>query len=176
MQKGLWQGTYAASDRREYWAEASHAWFHPNGAGSFDLFGNTRRALKQYDPGLATLLAEVYGDKDWQYTPVETRTHQPHLHGFNPKDSPTFDGWPELAALYRQLRTDPSSDGGVSTYEAQQTARTPPKFCSHLPDRTGEISTDQHACSTGYPARTRVASLHYSPQHRQPRHIRGSLT
>ena len=112
MKKGLWQGTYAASDRREYWAEATHAWFYPDGAGSFDLFGNTRQALKQYDPGLATLLAEVYGDKDWQYTPVETRTHQPHLSGFNPQNSPIFDGWPELAALYRQLRTDPSSDGG----------------------------------------------------------------
>ena len=112
MSRGLWQGTYAASDRREYWAEASHAWFHPKGAGSFDRFGDTRRALKQYDPSLATLLAEVYGEKDWQYTPVETRTHQPHLHGFNPKESPTFDGWPELAALYRQVRTDPSSDGG----------------------------------------------------------------
>ena len=112
MRKRLWQGTYAASDRREYWAEASHAWFHPNGAGSFDLFGNTRQSLKQYDPGLAALLAEVYGNKDWQYTPVETRTHQPHLQGFNPKDSPTFDGWPELAALYQQLFTDPSSDGG----------------------------------------------------------------
>ena len=120
MRKGLWQGTYAASDRREYWAEASHAWFHPNGAGSFDRFGNTRRALKQYDPGLATLLAEVYGDKDWQYTPVETRTHQPHLQGFNPKDSPTFDGWPELAALYRQLRTDPSSDGGGTWVNLKQ--------------------------------------------------------
>ena len=79
MKKRLWQGTYAASDRREYWAEATHAWFYPDGAGSFDLFGNTRQALKQYDPSLATLLAEVYGDKDWQYTPVETRTHQPHL-------------------------------------------------------------------------------------------------
>ena len=112
MRKGLWQGTYAASDRREYWAEASHAWFHPKGAGSFDLFGNTRQSLKQYDPGLAALLAEVYGNKDWQYTPVETRTRQPHLQGFNPKDSPTFDGWPELAALYQQLFTDPSSDGG----------------------------------------------------------------
>ena len=112
MKKGLWQGTYAASDRREYWAEASHAWFHPNGAGSFDRFGNTRQALKQYDPSLATLLAEVYGDKGWQYTPVETRTHQPHLQGFNPQNSPIFDGWPELAALYRQLLTDPSSDGG----------------------------------------------------------------
>ena len=112
MKKGLWPGTYASRDRREYWAEATHAWFHPNGTGSFDSFGDTRQALKQYDPGLATLLAEVYGDKDWQYTPVEKRTHQSHLQGFNPNDSPTFDGWPELAALYRQLRTDPSSDGG----------------------------------------------------------------
>ena len=112
MKKGLWQGTYAASDRREYWAEATHAWFYPNGAGNFDRFGNTRQALKQYDPGMATLLAEVYGDKDWQYTPVETRTYQPHLSGFNPQNSPIFDGWPELAALYQQLRTDPNSDGG----------------------------------------------------------------
>ena len=46
MKKRLWQGTYAASDRREYWAEATHAWFYPDGAGSFDLFGNTRQALK----------------------------------------------------------------------------------------------------------------------------------
>ena len=128
MKKGLWQGTYASSDRREYWAEASHAWFYPNGAGSFDRFGNTRQALKQYDPGLATLLAEVYGDKGWQYTPVESRTHQPHLQGFNPKDSPTFDGWSELAALYRQLRTDPSSDGGgewvnLDPYKPNQLSR-----------------------------------------------------
>ena len=111
MKKGLWRGTYASSDRREYWAEATHAWFRPNGAGSFDRFGNTRQALKQYDPELSTLLAEVYGDREWRYTPVGTRTHQPHLHGFNPQDSPTFDGWPELAALYRQL-SDPNSDGG----------------------------------------------------------------
>ena len=111
MKKGLWRSTYASSDRREYWAEATHVWFRPNGAGSFDRFGNTRQALKEYDPELATLLAEVYGDREWRYTPVGTRTHQPHLQGFNPQDSPTFDGWPELAALYRQL-SDPNSDGG----------------------------------------------------------------
>ena len=111
MKKGLWRGTYASSDRREYWAEATHAWFYPNGAGSFDRFGSTRWALKEYDPELATLLAEVYGDRGWRYTPIETRTHQLYLSGFNPQDSPTFDGWPELAALYRQL-SNPSSKGG----------------------------------------------------------------
>ncbi len=111
MKKGLWQGTYASRDRREYWAEGTMAWFHPNGPGSFDRFGNTRRGLKEYDPELATLLAEVYGDRKWRYTPITTRTHQPYLQGFNLKDSPTFQGWPELEAFYRQL-TDPNSDGG----------------------------------------------------------------
>ena len=110
MRKGLWQGTYASSDRREYWAEATHAWFYPNGAGSFDRFGNTRQGLKKYDPELTTLLAEVYGNRKWQYTPIGTRTRQPHLQGFNPQNSPTFDSWPELAVLFQQLR-DPKSDG-----------------------------------------------------------------
>ena len=111
IKKGLWQGTYASSDRREYWAEGTHAWFHPNGGGSFDRFGNTRQALKAYDPDLAALLTEIYGDSEWRYTSIETRTNLPHLQGFNPQDSPTFGGWPELAALYQQLR-NPNSDGG----------------------------------------------------------------
>ena len=111
MKKGLWNGTYASSDRREYWAEATQAWFNPNTPGSFGRFGNTRQALKAYDPGLAALLTEIYGDAEWRYTPIKTRTDLPHLQGFNPQDSPIFGGWPELAALYQQLR-DPNSDGG----------------------------------------------------------------
>ena len=111
MQKGLWQRTSASLDRKEYWAEGTQAWFHPNGAGSFGRFGNTRQALKAHDPDLAALLTEIYGDAEWRYTPVETRADLPHLQGFNPQDSPTFGGWPELAALYQQLR-NPNSDGG----------------------------------------------------------------
>ncbi len=110
MKKGLWQGTYASSDRREYWAEATQSWFHPNGPGSFSRFGKTRQALKRYDPKLAALLAEVYGDREWRYTPVATRIHLPHLQGFDPQASPIFEGFPELEAVYRQLR-DPNSDG-----------------------------------------------------------------
>ena len=111
IKKGLWQGTYASSDRREYWAEGTCAWFYSDGWGSFAQFGDTRQALKAYDPDLAALLTEIYGDNEWQYTPPGTRTDQPHLQGFNPKDSPTFEGWPELAALNRQLHK-PNSDGG----------------------------------------------------------------
>ena len=114
MEKGLWQGTYASTDRREYWAEGSQAWFHPNSHASFDHFGNTRQALKTYDPGLAVLLTEVYGDHQWRYTPVTDRIDQPHLQGINPQSFPTFptiEGWTELEALYRQLNK-PYSDGG----------------------------------------------------------------
>ena len=111
IEKGLWQGTYASSDRGEYWAEATQAWFYPKGWHSFNNYGNTRQALKEYDPGLAALLAEIYGDSGWRYTPLATRTHLPHLQGFDPQDSPRFQGWPELAELYQQLR-NPNSDGG----------------------------------------------------------------
>ena len=110
MEKGLWQGTYASADRGEYWAEATRAWFHPKSGGSFK--GNTRQALKVYDPGIAALLAEVYGDSGWRYTPLATRTHLPHLQGFDPQDSPTSQGWPELAELYHQQLRNPNSDGG----------------------------------------------------------------
>ena len=105
----MWQGTYASSDRGEYWAEGTQAWFYPKGGGSFK--GNTRQALKVYDPGIAALLAEVYGDSGWRYTSPAARIHLPHLQGFNPQDSPAFE-WPqELEAVYQQLR-NPNSDGG----------------------------------------------------------------
>ena len=111
MAKGLWQGTYASSERREYWAEATQTWFYPHGTSSFYRFGNTRQALKAYDPNLAALLAEIYGDDDWRYTPLATRTHLPHLQGFDPQDTPTYHGFPELEELFRQFR-NPNSDGG----------------------------------------------------------------
>ena len=111
MANGLWQGTYASSDRREYWAEATQGWFHPKGGGSFSNYGNTRDALKTYDPGLAALLTEVYGDTQWRYTPPTNRLHIAHIQGFNPQDSPTFQGFPELEELLRQFR-DPNNDGG----------------------------------------------------------------
>ncbi len=114
MKKGLWQGTYASSDKREYWAESTQAWFHHNTPGSFKnldpIRHTTRQALKLYDPELAALLAEVYGDRQWRFTPLETRTHLPHLQGFNPQDSPIFEGWSELEDTYRQLK-NPNSDG-----------------------------------------------------------------
>ncbi|MDE2813956.1 MAG: fibronectin type III domain-containing protein, partial [Gemmatimonadota bacterium] len=106
--KGLWKGTYASSNRWEYWAEGVQAWFNAH----FEFYDiNTRAELKEYDPALAKLIAEAFGDTDWRYTRPTTRTHLPHLQGFDPEDSPTFEWPPELVTLNQQL-FEPDADGG----------------------------------------------------------------
>ena len=67
MAKGLWQRTYAAQDMHEYWAEGVQDWFDcniektpPNGIHN-EI--NTRKEIKQYDPELAAILMQVFGDK-----------------------------------------------------------------------------------------------------------------
>lgn len=115
INKGLWKGTFASTDRDEYWAEGVQSWFHANANEKSDpaLHNNidTRAELKAYDPDLAKLLTEVFGDRAWQYTPPATRSHLPHLQGFNPQDSPTFQ-WPsEVDQLYAEFINNPDSDG-----------------------------------------------------------------
>ena len=100
VEKGLWENTYAITNRAEYWAEGTQSWFDTNRAND-DQHNHvdTRDKLKAYDPMLATLLTEVFGDTEWRYTQAVTRTHLSHLHGFNPEESPTFE-WPSgLAEL-----------------------------------------------------------------------------
>ena len=115
VEKGLWKGTYAITNRAEYWAEGTQSWFDTNRAND-DQHNHvdTRGKLKVYDPALTALLTEVYGDRDWRYTQAVTRLSLSHLQGFNPKDSPKFE-WPaELIALtefYQQVK-DPNSEGG----------------------------------------------------------------
>ena len=114
LEKGLWKDTYAITNRAEYWAEGTQSWFDTNRAND-DQHNHvdTRDKLKEYDPALAALLTEVYGDMDWRYTQAITRTHLVHLQGFNPEKSPKFE-WPaeliELAEFHQQLK-NPDSDG-----------------------------------------------------------------
>ena len=113
-EEGLWKDTYAITNRSEYWAEGTQSWFDTNRAND-DQHNHvdTRDKLKDYDPGLAALLTEVFGDRDWRYTQAVTRTHLVHLQGFDSEASPKFEWSPELIELtefHQQLR-DPSSDG-----------------------------------------------------------------
>ena len=125
MEKGLWKGTYASTNKEEYWAEGTQSWFNANRENDAQHnHVSKREILKDYDPELASLLTEIYGDTGWRYTTTLTRTDLPHLQGFNPDKSPKFE-WPaELAACYEQL-FDQNSKGGdkwvdLNRYELNQ--------------------------------------------------------
>jgi hypothetical protein len=97
---GLWTGTYAMQNRAEYWAEGSQSWFDTNRANDDDHGPvDTREEVKAYDPELAALLAEVYGDRAWRYVRPEERPSSERLHlaGFDPAKFPRFQ-WPAKAA------------------------------------------------------------------------------
>ena len=108
MALGLWQNTYSSTNMSEYWAQGVGTWFHAN--PEFKIV-TTRTALENYDPGLASLLAKVFGDSPWRYTLPATRTHLPHLRGFNPQDAPRLQHPPELLETYRQFTSNPDNDG-----------------------------------------------------------------
>ena len=112
MEKGLWHGTYAATHRGEYLAEGAGSWF--NSAEPKNPI-KTRAALKAYDPGLAALLTEIFGDSDWRYTFPATRTHLPHLQGFDPQvpvRTPGLQPWEIWLLEYERQLIDTNSDGG----------------------------------------------------------------
>ena len=110
--QGLWRNTYAITNKEEYWAEGTQSWFDTNREHDDEHnHVDTRNELKVYDPELAKLLTEVYGDTEWRYTPATARTNLPFLRGFDPEQSPVFE-WPsDLEEFHRALR-DPGSDGG----------------------------------------------------------------
>ena len=107
--RGLWQNTYAGTNMSEYWAQGVGTWFNAN--PGFQS-ATTREALKNYDPGLASLLTEIFGDGDWQYTLPATRTHSPHLRGFDPREAPKLKHPSELLETYREFTNNPGNDGG----------------------------------------------------------------
>ena len=103
MEKGLWLGVYAATNRYEYWAVGVEIWFNVRDYP----FVQTREGLKAYDPSLAQLIAEVFGDHDWRFTPIQTRTHLPHLQGFDPQLAPLQEVPSDIVEARKELR-DPA--------------------------------------------------------------------
>jgi hypothetical protein len=98
---GLWKGTYAAVSRGEYWAEGVQSWFDCNRENdNSHNHVNTREELKDYDPALAELIKEVFGDRPWRYRRPELRAESEtsHLAGFNPAGAPMFKWRPDAVA------------------------------------------------------------------------------
>ncbi|MDA7535640.1 hypothetical protein N9259_00495 [bacterium] len=82
MTKGLWAEKYAATNHHEYWAEAVQSWFGTNREDDHDHnHVNTRAELIAYDPAIAKLCAEVFGENDWVYQRPDhpSRKNEPHL-------------------------------------------------------------------------------------------------
>jgi len=90
---GLWKGTYAASNRHEYWAEGVQSWFDDNRENdALHNHVNTRKELKVYDARLAQLCEEVFGDRPWRYQKPGLRElkDREHLASLDPASMPRF--------------------------------------------------------------------------------------
>jgi len=102
MTAGLWKGKYASVNHHEYFAEGVQSWFDNNRENDHDHnHVNTRAELLEYDPALAALCREVFGDTELRYTKPATRLRD-HLAGYDPATAPKFV-WP---ARLDQARAD----------------------------------------------------------------------
>ncbi len=109
MSAGLWKDTYAASNKNEYWAEGVQDWFDTNRENDNQHNHiNTREELKGYDPGLAALLNEVFGDKNWRYQRIADRLPEAraHLEGWDVAGAPTF-AWPKALVEWQEKNRSP---------------------------------------------------------------------
>lgn len=101
MSDGLWAGKYASTNHHEYFAEGVQSWFDDNRENDHDHnHVDTREELLEYDPRLAEICREVFGDTELRYTKPVTRLHG-HLEGYDPKQSPSFK-WPARLKMAKQ--------------------------------------------------------------------------
>ena len=94
MAAGLWKGKYASINHHEYFAEGVQSWFDNNRENDHDHnHVNTREELLKYDPRLAKICREVFGDTKLRYSKPVTRLNG-HLEGYDPSKAPRFE-WPK---------------------------------------------------------------------------------
>ena len=109
MKAGLWKGKYAATNHYEYFAEGVQSWFDNNRVNDHDHnHVHLRSQLIEYDPGLAAMCREVFGDTELRYTKPATRLTG-HLAGYDPTKAPTFV-WPaRLTEAKQRIRESAKS-------------------------------------------------------------------
>jgi hypothetical protein len=117
MKAGLWKGKYASVNHHEYFAEGVQTWFDNNRVNDHDHnHVHLRSQLIEYDPGLAALCREVFGDTELKYSKPATRLTG-HLEGYDPSSAPRFV-WPDRLSQVRdeirreaQARSDAANAG-----------------------------------------------------------------
>ncbi len=102
MKQGLWKGKYAGVNHHEYFAEGVQSWFDNNRKPDHDHnHVDTRAELIEYDPGLAAICKEVFGDTELKYTKPATRLTG-HMKGYDPAKAPHFK-WPKRLTKAQEL-------------------------------------------------------------------------
>lgn len=109
--QGLWKSKYASVNHAEYFAEGVQSWFNNNREPDHDHnHVNTRKELREYDSGLASICEEVFGKTELIYTKPTTRLKD-HLAGYDPEAAPEFR-WPErLTKAKQKIREDVKKRG-----------------------------------------------------------------
>lgn len=133
LERGLWKDTYAAVNRQEYWAEAVQSWFDNNrGRDSLHNGINTRALLKDYDPGVAALCGEVFGDLPWRYQKPGGRAPEERAHpgGFDPAKAPRFH-WRKVPVPGRPRISFDCADGQLE-FEFDRAANDPARLAEFL--------------------------------------------
>ena len=101
MGRGLWKGVYASTNRMEYWAEAVQSWFNTNRENDPQHnHVNTRAELREYDPAVAALCEEIFGDGKWRYVHPRERMQEAHLSTLEGQSLPRFEWAPGMQEAY----------------------------------------------------------------------------
>ncbi len=127
MKAELWKGKYAAVNHHEYFAEGVQSWFDNNRVNDHDHnHVHLRSQLIEYDPGLAALCREVFGDTVLKYTKPTTRLHG-HLEGYDPATAPKFI-WPErLTKVKAEIRAKAQSRSDAAEKSTTSSPKEPAK-------------------------------------------------
>ncbi len=125
IENGLWKGKYASVNHHEYFAEGVQCWFDNNRVNDHDHnHVHLRSELLDYDPRLASLCKEVFGDTELRYTKPATRLSG-HLAGYDPATAPRFR-WPaRLEGAKQEIRRQAEARSAAAEPSTAPTAADP---------------------------------------------------
>ena len=125
MKAGLWKGKYASINHHEYFAEGVQAWFDNNRVNDHDHnHVHLRSQLIEYDPGLAAICREVFGDTELRYTKPATRLTG-HLEDYDPTKAPRFSWPPRLKQASAAIRAQAEARDKAANANANANANAP---------------------------------------------------
>ena len=102
MRHGLWSGKYAAVNHHEYFAEGVQSWFNTNRQNDHDHNHVDTREIKSYDPRLASLIKEVFGDGAFRIHASFDPAYG--ARRYQPSQSPRFEWLKRLSAAILSIR------------------------------------------------------------------------